>query len=62
MQTKEQRGQRVPLRFIEYGREIWAAHEHWGSRIGDFSRLAGKMAPAICKLFFEPRCTLNREH
>src|SRR2546425_5865533 len=33
MQTEEQHGQGVALRFSEYGQEIGAAHEHQGSSI-----------------------------
>src|SRR5882762_7331950 len=33
MQTEKQHGQRVPLRFFEYGQEIGAAREHEGSRV-----------------------------
>src|SRR6266478_3872372 len=33
MQTEEQHGQGVPLRFLEYGQEIGAAHEHQGSSV-----------------------------
>jgi hypothetical protein len=33
MQTEEQHGQGVPLRFLEYGQEIGAAHEHQGSGV-----------------------------
>src|SRR5437867_6209864 len=31
--TEEQHGQRVPLRFFEYGQEIGAAHEYQGSSV-----------------------------
>src|ERR1700682_3536048 len=33
MQTEEQQGQSVPLRFFEYGQEIGAAHEQQGSNV-----------------------------
>jgi hypothetical protein len=33
MQTEEQHGQSVPLRFFEYGQEVGAARERQGSRI-----------------------------
>src|SRR5260370_33940408 len=33
MQTEEQHGYGVPLRFFEYGQEISASHEHQGSNV-----------------------------
>src|SRR5258707_7382904 len=36
-QTEEEHGQRVPLRFVEYGQEIGSAHDHEGACVAHYT-------------------------